>query len=61
MIGLVFWSFVIALTPVALGLAWNLISQVGRGIGLRLNLPGTDRLKGEASTWNARMIAVRKP
>ena len=61
MIGLVLWSFVIALTPVALGLAWELISQVVRGIGLRLALPGTDRLKGEASTWNARMIAVRKP
>jgi hypothetical protein len=61
MIGLVYWSFVIGLTPVALSLAWDLISQVGRAIGLRLDRPGTDRLKGEASTWNARMIAVRNP
>jgi hypothetical protein len=35
-IGLVLWSFVITLTPVALGLAWKLISGIGRLIGLRL-------------------------
>jgi hypothetical protein len=35
-IGLVLWSFVITLTLVALGLAWQLISGIGRLIGLRL-------------------------
>ena len=36
MIWLVLWSFVISLTPVALGLAWKLTSGIGRWIGLRL-------------------------
>ena len=36
MIRLVLWSFVMALTPLALGLAWKLISGMGRLIGLRL-------------------------
>jgi hypothetical protein len=36
-IWLVLWSFVITLTPVALGLAWKLISGIGRLIGLRLS------------------------
>jgi hypothetical protein len=31
---LVLWSFVIALTPVALGLAWKLISGIGDRISL---------------------------
>ncbi|QDV39414.1 hypothetical protein [Tautonia plasticadhaerens] len=34
MIWLVFWSFMIALTPVALGPAWKLNSAIGRRIGL---------------------------
>jgi hypothetical protein len=34
MVDLVYWSFVMALTPVALGLAWRLISDVGDRIGL---------------------------
>ena len=37
MIDLVFWSFGMALTPVALGLAWKLIPVVGDMIGLRLS------------------------
>jgi hypothetical protein len=36
-IWLVFWSFVLALTPLALGLAWELISGIGRLIGLGLS------------------------
>jgi hypothetical protein len=36
MLWLVLWSFVTALTPVALGLAWKLTSAVGRRIGLGL-------------------------
>jgi hypothetical protein len=36
-IWLVFWSFVITLTPVALGLSWKLISGIGRLIGLGLS------------------------
>jgi len=34
-IDLVLWSFVLALTPVALGLTWKLISRVGDLFGLR--------------------------
>jgi hypothetical protein len=34
-IWLVLWSFVLAITPVALGLTWKLISGIGRLIGLR--------------------------
>lgn len=37
MIDLVFWSFVIVLAPVALALAWSLISGVGDLIGLGLS------------------------
>ena len=33
------WSFVIALIPLALDLAWNLISVVANGITLRLSRP----------------------
>jgi hypothetical protein len=36
---LVRWSFVIAITPLALGLAWNLISQIGNRIVLGLSRP----------------------
>jgi hypothetical protein len=35
----VFWSFVIALTPVALGLAWKLVSGIGNWIGLVISRP----------------------
>jgi hypothetical protein len=37
MVDLVFWSFVMVLMPVALGLAWKLISGVGNLIGLKLS------------------------
>ena len=33
MIELVAWSFVMALTPLALGLVWELISKIGDVIG----------------------------
>jgi hypothetical protein len=36
---LVRWSFVIAITPLALGLVWNLISQIGNRIVLGLARP----------------------
>lgn len=35
MVDLVLWSFVIALSPVALGLTWNLVSGLGCLIGVR--------------------------
>jgi hypothetical protein len=38
MLWLVLGSFVIALTPVALGLAWKLTFAIGRRIGLELAL-----------------------
>jgi hypothetical protein len=38
-VDLVFWSFVIALIPVALGLAWELISGLGAWIGRGLSGP----------------------
>ena len=37
MFDLVRWSFVIALTPMALGLAWRLISSIGNWIVLGLS------------------------
>jgi hypothetical protein len=37
MVDLVLWSFVLVLTPVALGLAWKLIYTVGDLIGLGLS------------------------
>ena len=37
MVDLVLWSFVTALTPVALGLAWKLIFGIGNVIGLWLS------------------------
>ena len=46
MLDLVLWSFVIALTPVALGLAWKLISRVGDLIGL-----GLSRAFEDAKQW----------
>jgi hypothetical protein len=33
MLDLVLWSFIVALTPVALSLAWSLISWIGDGTG----------------------------
>jgi hypothetical protein len=36
-VDLVLWSFVIAMTPVALGLAWKLISGLGAWIGRGLS------------------------
>jgi hypothetical protein len=36
MLWLVLWSFELVLAPVALGLAWQLISWIGRRIGLGL-------------------------
>jgi hypothetical protein len=36
MMPLVLGSFVISLTPVALGLAWKLFFRIGRSIGLQL-------------------------
>ncbi|HZW29801.1 MAG TPA: hypothetical protein VFF52_03785 [Isosphaeraceae bacterium] len=38
MVDLVFWSFVVALTPVVLGSAWKLILGTLHGIALRLSL-----------------------
>jgi hypothetical protein len=32
-VALVFWSFVMAITPLTLGLAWELISSIGDLIG----------------------------
>ena len=34
MLGLVLWSFVLALTPVALGLTWKLFFGIWKWIGL---------------------------
>jgi hypothetical protein len=42
MVDLVFWSFVVALTPVALGLAWKLVSGIGNWIGLVISRPFED-------------------
>jgi hypothetical protein len=39
---LVFWSFVIAVTPLALGLAWKLIVQVGNWIVLGFSRPAVN-------------------
>jgi hypothetical protein len=39
MVDLVLWSFVIALTPVVLGLAWKLVSGIGNWIGLVISGP----------------------
>ena len=39
MVDFVLWSFVIALTPVALGLAWKLVSGIGNWIGLVISGP----------------------
>jgi len=36
---LVRWSFVIAITPLTLSLAWNLFSQLGNRIALGLSRP----------------------
>ena len=72
MIRLVLWSFVMALTPVALGLAWKLISGMGRLIGLRFarafegaeqwrspRPPSFDRESSSVS-WLA-LLRVRQP
>jgi hypothetical protein len=45
-VDLALWSFVIALTPGALGLAWKLISRVGDLIGL-----GLSRAFEDAQQW----------
>ena len=37
MFNLVLWSFVVAITPVAFGLTWKLISGVGDLVALRLS------------------------
>jgi hypothetical protein len=47
-IELVLWSFVMALTPVALGLAWKLISGIGRLIGI-----GLSRAFESAEQWRS--------
>ena len=37
MVNLVLGSFVIALTPVALGLAWNLVSEIAHWIAFEVS------------------------
>ena len=46
MVNLVFWSFVLVLTPVALGSAWRLVSGTLRWIAL-----GLSRAFADAEPW----------
>ena len=53
MFDLVRWSFVIAVTPLALSLAWNLMSQLGNRIVLGLSRPSVNNdPRGHARTIN---------
>lgn len=45
-VNLVFWSFAVALTPIALGLAWKLISEIPHWIAL-----GLSRVFEDAEPW----------
>ena len=55
MFDLVRWSFVVALTPLALGLAWRLILLIANSIAVGLARPSLDDKPGELSlTINSR-------
>jgi hypothetical protein len=55
---LVLWSFVIAITPLTLGLAWKLIFQVGNWIVLGLSRPSVNNEpRGLAHTVNRQMTS----
>jgi hypothetical protein len=45
-VNLVFWSFAVALTPVAMGLAWKLVSEIPHWIAL-----GLSRAFEDAEPW----------